>query len=291
MARPPKDPSAATAAADRSWLPEPKVIVEREGRQRKFAIYTAIALAVATAIAVIIENLMANSVPDQATSTLIDTFGAAANGTALPASYYAAVGEWKLDHVVGSAAAATLRSLAYLLAIPVALLLLRGARQRGGSLLYILEPMVVVGAIAMAVGPLAIAIGEPGIYHSARDAGFTPGAIRDAVQDSILVYLQLPIFVASMLIGIPLAFGAMQAYRVGLLPAIFGFMGVLIGILYVIQLDSSGLLRAFWFSAVAFVIAGRASNGLPEAWAKGIAVAPTPRQPPEPRAKKPKLTK
>ncbi|MDO9352054.1 MAG: hypothetical protein Q7T55_00070 [Solirubrobacteraceae bacterium] len=286
MARPSK-----TAPPTTGGLPSPEAIVEREAGQRRVAIYSAVGVAIATALAVIVENVINASVPDQTTSTLIDTFGAAARGASLPASYFTAVGEWKLDNVLWTAASSLLRALAFLLMIPPALFIMRGARERGGSLFKQLEYLLIAGAIIMAAGPLAIAIGEPSIYHAARDAGFTPGDIRQAVLDSNLILLRVPILLGSLLIGIPLAFGSMQAYRAGLLPPILGFMGVLVGILFVVPLDASGLLRAFWFSAVAFVISGRASGGYAEAWATGIPVPPAPRQPPAPREKKAKKEK
>lgn len=301
MARPPRDsPSSSAKAKPKRELPSPEAVVERESRQKNVAIYTAIAAAIITAVAVLVENLVQGSIPDVKATTTIDTFQNVIAGRPVPASYLTAIGEWKLDHVLETSVAAVLRGIAFLLMIPMTLLLLRGARERGGQLAKFLEPFTVVGLILMMVGPVAVAALEPGIWHDARAAGFTPGAIRDSVLDSSLrTYLSAPVSIGSLLIGVPLALASLQAHRIGLLPPMIGYMGVLVGLLFVFPFESTGLLRAVWFGAVAFIVSGRGAGGLPPAWANGVAVERAPRQPPAPRerkgkgdsGKKPSLTK
>jgi len=73
---------------------------------------------------------------------------------------------------------------------------------------------------------------------------------------------------------VTIVFLSLNAMRVGLLPKLMGYMGVLIGILTLLPLASGvPILPAFWFLALAALFSGRWPGGLPPAWHSGRAEA------------------
>lgn len=265
----------------------PAEILEREGKQRMIAAWLAVASAVVTAIAVLLEQLVvAGGVPNFQHADLAATMAATQQGNDLPRSFLTAVGEFQIEHAAQTTAIGTLRGIALMLLIPIVLLLLRGARDRGAPIVKLLDAIVIAGLAMAGILAVATAALEPNFYREARDAGFSPEAIRDAYQGSGLVSASYLGLFASLMAGIPISMASIQAMRVGLLPRLIGFMGVLIGILFVMPLEPTGILRSVWFGAVAFIIAGRFGDGLPEAWKTGKAVELEPRQPRKPSLEK-----
>lgn len=279
-------------AATPRELPSPEAILERENAQRRVAVLTAVVSAILTAVAVLVEQLLLlRNIPDGKATDLVQTLNATATGAEPPASYIVAVGNFKLDHAAEALVVAGLRAAALALLIPIFLFLFRASMDRGAALARWIGPLGAIGIGLLAFGTLLVAIAEPAFYRDARDAGFSPGAIRDAYADSWIIYAQIPVFIGSLLACVPIALTSIQAMRLGLIPRILGFMGVLVGLLFVMQFDPSGIVRAFWFAAVAWSISGRLPGGLAAPWTTGKAAPLEPRQPPaprEPKAKKPK---
>lgn len=264
-------------------LPSPQAILDREAAQKRTAIIGSVVAAVLIAIAVILEQIVQSAgVPRFAHTDLAQTLAAQAAGTPQPKSFLTAVGQFKIEHETLTTLTAILRALSFVAIIPMTLFLLSGARERGGTLRRFMEPVAAAGLAIVAVGTAVVGFLEPAFYHAARDAGFTPGAIRDAYKNSDIVTASAPVFLGSIMAALPVAMGAIQAMRMGLLSKILGYMGVLIGLLFVLQYDTTGLLRAAWFAAVAWLVAGRLPGGLPTAWATGVAVPMEPRQPRKP---------
>lgn len=288
---------AAMAATPRE-LPSPEAILDRENAQRRVAVLTAVASAIVTALAVIVEQLINAAGPPKAdkAADLIETLNAQATGAEFPTSFWTAYAKFQVDHANETILVAGLRGIALFLLIPIVLFLFRGARDRGGSLARWLDPLVIT-CLAMAAF-LTIAEGVLQVQaFKAASPEYVPAAILDEFGSSDLLAATSIRGFLSIGIGIPIALASIQALRLGLLPRILGFMGVLVGLLFVIVIDPSGLIRAIWFALVAWTIAGRLPSGPVEAWVTGKAVAPAPRQPPAPRepkgktSKGPKLTK
>lgn len=268
-------------------LPTPSEIVAREGAQRRVAVLTAVTSAIIVAIAVLIEQLInADGVPkaDRA-ADLIETLNAQATGTDFPASFWTAYAKFQVDHAAQTIAVASLRGVALLLLVPIVLFLFRGVRDRGGNLARWLDTLVVVCIVTVAFLTVAEGVLQVQAFKAAEPA-FVPAVVLDEFGNSDLLVASSIRGLLSFGIGIPLAFAALQAMRLGLLPRLLGFMGVLVGILFVITIDPSGLIRAIWFAAVAWGISGRLPSGLAPAWETGVATPLEPRQPPAPREPK-----
>lgn len=269
-------------------LPSPDEILAREARSRRPAAYTALASALFVVIALVLEYKLSHSnIPDFDATDLAQTLALTHDGQAFPRSYLTAVAQFQLDHSTLNVATALARAISVLLLIPMTLLLLRAVRDRGGPIANWFIPTTVVALVIVGVVQFVIyGVLQLSIYRTARDAGFLPSDIWDAVRDSPSNGLQLVMLVASLFAGVAVAIAAVQSVRLGLLPRMIGYVGILIGIMFVIPLDQSGVIRAFWFGALAFVVSGRLANGTPPGWETGTAVAPEPRQPAAPRPKK-----
>lgn len=263
----------------------PQEIIDRETPARRVAAYAAMFSALLTVIAMALEYKLSHSdIPDFEASDLVQTLAIVSDGGQMPRSFLRAVGEFRLDNNGINIAIWVLRGASMLLLIPMVQLLARAVRDRGGQVGAWVAPVSLVGLVVAALGTFAVfGILEPGIYRTARDAGFAPADVWDAVRDSPISTAQIVTFGAGMAIGLCVAFASVQAVRVGLLPRFIGYLGIVIGIMFVLPLDSSNFIRAAWFGALAFLVSGRLPEQTPPAWAAGTAVAPEPRQPAAPR--------
>jgi hypothetical protein len=268
-------------------LPSADELREREAPARKIASYAAVASALLTVAAMLVEYTLAQSnVPDFDASDVVQTLAAAHDGTAFPPSFLAAVGEFRIAHNGVNVVLWVLRAASVLLLIPMAQLLIGAVRLRGGQLGAWVAPVSLAGFLVTGAGTFIVfGILEPGIYRAARDAGFGSSDVWDAVRDSPISTAQIVMFVGSAAVAITLGFASAQAVRLGLLPRTIGYLGVLIGMMFAFPLDPSNIVRAFWFSALAFLVSGRLQDRTPPAWDAGEAVVPEPRQPAAPRTK------
>ena len=266
-------------------LPSADEVLAREAAQKRTAIWTAVASAILTALTAIIEQVANSGVPTATSAAdLVETLDATATGTDMPASFWSVYAQFRIDHGAVTILANTMRGAAFVLLIPMMLFLLRGARERGGTLGKWLEPLVVVALTSLGVAIFVHEILEVQAFRGTSPE-FIPQEILDAVSNTDVLALSSLIGIVSLAAALPVSLVAIQGMRLGMLPRVLGFMGVLVGLLWVLNVDRSGLLRAGWFAAVAWVVAGRLAPDLAPAWKTGTAVQPEPRQPPPPKAK------
>jgi hypothetical protein len=271
-------------------LPSPEEILERENRLRKPAAYAALLSAALAIVAMFFELTIAGDLPDKNVATdFVEAINAAVQGVPAPTSYATRFAEFKLDHQVPSLMISVLHGVGILLTAPVVILLLRGARERGGSLARWLEPLTFFGIGLLGASTIASGILELQAFNSLSPAEILQaGSIKDALQTGNLVIAANIASISGLIVGVPLALGAMQAFRVGLIPRVVGLLGVLIGIFIVFRnLPNGPFVIGIWFAFVGMLLLGRVGGGLPEAWATGKAVEPPPRQPRPPKAPKP----
>jgi hypothetical protein len=263
-------------------------ILAREARTRRPAAYAALLSALFVIAAMVLEYTVAHAdIPDFDASDLVQTLAAARDQTEFPRSFLTAVAQFQLDHSTENILIALLRGISVLLLLPMALVLIRATKDRGGRIGAWVMPAAVVGYVVLAICTFVIyGVLQLAIYRSARNAGFEPADVWDAVRDSPSNAVQIALFLASIAAGIATAITSVQAIRVGLLPKTLGYMGVLVGMLFIFSLSGSDVIRAFWFGGLAFVVSGRLVNYAMPAWDTGTAVAPEPRQPAAPREKK-----
>lgn len=274
-------------------LPSAEEIVARESRLRRIAAICTWVAAVFVVAAFIVEILATDGIPnpqDDGAVDLVEAFAAQRSGGEFPTSFWVQYAQFRLDHDIETILTGVLRGLAVILWLPAGWLLVRGARERGGQLARFLEPLLQVGLLSIGVALGASAIAEISAFRSADDGGLVPNEIVDQLSGTTVSTLTAAVTLFGLLVAAPLALGAIQAMRVGLLPRVLGFMGVLAGLLFFLGYDAAFLVRGFWFAAVGVVLAG-AIGGLRPAWQTGEAVEAAPRQPPELREPKPKKSK
>jgi hypothetical protein len=268
-------------------LPSADEILAREAGPRRLAAYAALLSGFLVVIAMGLEYILARkAVPDFDATDLVQTLAAVHDGEPFPRSFLTAVGEFRLEHNGLNLMIWLLRGASVLLLIPMVQLLVRAVRERGGTLGAWIAPVSMAGFIVSGAATFVIfGILEPGIYRTAREAGFLPSDIWDAVRDSPINTAQIVQFVGSAAAGVTLSLASMQALRIGLLPKLLGYVGVAIGFLFIFPIDQTNIIRALWFGAIALIVSGRLPN-TPPAWESGTAVMPEPRQPAAPRPKK-----
>jgi hypothetical protein len=268
-------------------LPAPEAILERENKQRKPAAFAALAAFAFAIIATVLEFTIAGQLPDKNVATdLVEAISAQLSNVPAPTSYATKFAMFKLEHQTTSILIALLHGAGTLLFAPMIILLLRGARERGGSLARWLEPLAFAGVGLLGISTIASGILEMQAFKSLSPAELLQaGSIKDVLQTQDLLIAGTISSLAGLFVGVPLALGAMQAFRVGMVPRFMGLLGVLIGIFIVFRnLPNGPFVIGIWFAYTAMIVLGKAPDGLPETWRTGKAVEPPARQPRAPKA-------
>ncbi len=198
-------------------LPSPSEILAREARLRRPAAYAIVVSSLLILLAVVIGSQALR--PDLSkvhTTDLFQTLELTRTGTEFPTSASEAANRQALDRTGTAVLVAALRSIGLLLLLPAALLLLSAVRDRGGAVRRWLPPVYVAGFVVAAIAAFVLnGIVQPDYLRAARDAGFQPGDVRQAYDDSQVVPGAIVNFVATMFIAVGLTISALQAARLG----------------------------------------------------------------------------
>ena len=98
---------------------------------------------------------------------------------------------------------------------------------------------------------------------------------------ALWIYPQLILELGNLMLAVGTILIALSAMRVGLIPRIVGYAGVLSGALFIIGIPViTPVIQGFWLAATAVLLARRWPSGDPPAWESGVAVPwpPTQRQ-------------
>lgn len=265
----------------------PDEIVAREALRRKVAAYLAWFAAFVTALSVLV-NALTTQGESPAKSTAIGINQALSlqeRGLAVGAGYGDRYATLLLNHSFETVLIQVFGAITLACAAPLVLLLLRGARVRGGSVPGPFDVALIAGTTVVAVSNIVVSVARLHGFQQAKDAGLTPRAISDALSGGWLVGAQAVQLIGLIMLAVVYFVASYQSMRVGLLSRTLGFLGVAVAILFIFALDQDpfGIPRALWLALSAWVLMGRLRSGLPRAWAEGIAVPPEPRQPRQPR--------
>lgn len=88
---------------------------------------------------------------------------------------------------------------------------------------------------------------------------------------SFVLVLQLIGEIAALILTAAYALVSLNAMRVGLLTRFMGYLGVLAGVLVLLQITQVPVVQAYWLFALAVLMAGRWPSGTPKAWETGSA--------------------
>jgi hypothetical protein len=178
------------------------------------------------------------------------------------------------DHSTALTVVAVLFAIGTVLITGALVFLYRATKFRRPQLQNVALFMAVFGPLGRAVGlvvqqvAIANAAGDaithhPGNYFVARDIGSGGGVLAGAILGQV----------GALAMGFALVLLALNAMRVGLLTRFMGWLGIIVGVLFVVPLGSPlPIVQGFWLLALGVLIAGRWPSGTPAAWETGTAV-------------------
>jgi hypothetical protein len=133
--------------------------------------------------------------------------------------------------------------------------------------------MAVAGPVALAVSELVLQIDVMTRAHDfAGAANHGTAAAHDVLKGGLIVAAQILRQVAVIALGFAFVVIALNAMRAGLLTRFMGFLGIIVGVLFVIPIGSQlPVVQTFWLFAAGVLILDRWPGGRPPAWASGKA--------------------
>lgn len=176
------------------------------------------------------------------------------------------------DHTAPVIAGSILRGVGLLaLAAPV-IFLLQGAMARGAKVPRFAPGVTVVGAVAVAVGTIALGFASVAIANEFKDSGLTYEQGKAVLKGPIIMAASGAGLLGTVGVAFGMAMGALNAMRVGLLTRFMGYVGILAAVLMVIPVFSPvPVVQMFWLLALAVLILGRWPGGNPPSWEDGKA--------------------
>jgi hypothetical protein len=177
-------------------------------------------------------------------------------------------------HATALTVVAVLFAIGTLLIAAALVFLYRATKFRRPQLQNVALFMAVFGPIGRAVGLVVqqVAISHaatdavtnhPGNYFVARDIGNGGAVLAGAILGQV----------GALAMGFALVLLALNAMRVGLLTRFMGWLGIIVGVLFVVPLGSPlPIVQGFWLLALGVLFAGRWPSGTPAAWETGTAI-------------------
>ena len=204
--------------------------------------------------------------------TVVDAMGRTAAGQPVPpgriSAYTLDVGNAPVVPIVG----AVLYALGSLAIFWVLGYLFRAIRGRRPGFPQFALVLAAVGAVGYGLGR---GVAEIARYVGAHDFVSSPdksnSAATDALSPPAALIGQIIWQAAALALGFAFVLICLNAMRVGLLTRFMGVLGIIVGVTFVLPLDSQGIIRVFWLAAIGALFAGRWPTGIPKAWATGQA--------------------
>jgi hypothetical protein len=158
-----------------------------------------------------------------------------------------------------------LRALGVALALLVLLYLYRATKARAPETASGMARVVAI--IALLTYPLGTIMADGAMLLS--DSVANAEEARDVLNDSVRLFGAFLQFIGTFALGLAFVLIALNATRVGLLTRFLGILGIIVGILAVVQIDAPQLIRSLWLILLGAMIAGRTQR--PPAWETGRA--------------------
>ena len=198
--------------------------------------------------------------------SVTESIGSRINGTAPDErSMLAAQLAERQDNAAALWASAILTSLAVVLAMYALVYVFHATKARAAETSRIPWFAAMIGLAAYPVGHViseaAVLLGDEA--QNAEDA-------RDVFGSGAVLLGETLEFFGTFAVGLAFVLVSLHAMRVGLLTRFMGILGIIVGVLAVVQLDVPQLIRAIWLVLLGALIAGRV-RGRPPAWETGRA--------------------
>ncbi len=176
------------------------------------------------------------------------------------------------DHAASVLAGAVLLGLAAVAAALTLSFLARAARARSERFPRFGTNMALVGAAAVLVGSVLVALGTRAWVDDLLASSHTIKAFADISRPLALDAGQIIVQVGGLVLAGSYVLVALHSMRTGLLPRAWGILGIFVGVMVVLPVPLfSDVLQPVWLLAVALLILQRWPGGTPPAWITGKA--------------------
>jgi hypothetical protein len=170
--------------------------------------------------------------------------------------------------------AAILNAFAELTIGATLIYLWRCARARSERAMLLLPLCVVIGVVLASVTGIVYTLEITSRSNTFVATGMQTYDEANRLGTSVLLTaMQIAGQLASLLIAIAFVLISLLAMRVGLLPRMMGYVGMLCGALFLFPITVVPVVQLFWFLALALLFFGRWPDGVPPAWRSGRAEA------------------
>lgn len=264
------------AAVAEPGSPSPQEALAWEAAWRTRAAVATILAGILTIAGTTMAALAIRSTPnyDARTITVLGALRDASTGRRIPPGRLSSDAVYLGHHIAAPIAGAVLLGLGTLLIFGTLGYLFRATRARRPALPQAFLVLAAAGAVLFGVGNVVAGIARfvgashfPGAAHDLSNS-----AAADALTPQGFIAGQIILQVGALAIGFAFVVICLNAMRVGLLTRFMGFLGIIVGVTFVLPLDQQAILRTFWLLAAGVLLLGRWPAGNPKAWTTGEAV-------------------
>jgi hypothetical protein len=145
-------------------------------------------------------------------------------------------------------------------------------RARNPRLAPVLRIVAGIGGVVAGLAGLVYAIVIGQLAHEFATSGAqTYQQANHLTSGAAIVTLQLVAQIGALLLTVGLVMISLSAMRVGLLTRFMGYLGVLAGVLFLLQITQVPVVQGYWLLALGYLLSGRWPTGEPPAWRSGLA--------------------
>ena len=252
-------------------MSEVEETLAREAEERPRAAAAALAGGILTILGSLLLLLALRDYPseDDGFISVTESIGSRLNGqTPDERSLLAAQLTERQDTALAGWASALFTSLAVVLAMYALLFLYRATKARAPETTRVPWFAAMIALVAYPIGHM---LSEGAVLLGDEVDPNAPGAAdqaKDVFGSGVVLLGETLEFFGTFALGLAFVLVALNAMRVGLLTRFMGILGIIVGVLAVVQLDLPQLIRTFWLVALGLMIAGRLRQR-PPAWETG----------------------
>ena len=240
-----------------------------EAEQRPRAAIAAIAAGLLLLIGSIITGV---ALSDQPQVTVIEALRDAAGSPPADGGLRTAAALFYHDRTISLTVGQVLFGLGGLLASGALIYLFLATRARKPGMGQAALIALAVGGVAVVVGVVVAQVARDvslASFASSSDHG--TAAAHDAITPPAYVVGSLFQYLGRLALAVGFLMVALNAMRVGLLTRFMGVLGVLSGLLFLLQVTALPVVQAFWLVALGALFARQWPRAVPPAWTSGKA--------------------
>lgn len=240
-----------------------------EAEQRPRAAIAAIAAGLLLLIGSIITGV---ALSDQPQVTVIEALRDAAGSPPADGGLRTAAALFYHDRTISLTVGQVLFGLGGLLASGALIYLFLATRARKPGMGQAALIALAVGGVAFVVGVVVAQVArDVSLASFAGSSDHGTAAAHDAITPPAYVVGSLFQYLGRLALAVGFLMVALNAMRVGLLTRFMGVLGVLSGLLFLLQVTALPVVQAFWLVALGALFARQWPRAVPPAWTSGKA--------------------